>query len=106
MAHAKCWRKQGIITMAEGKPLSKDCRNRGRISEGKFEFKPELEDIHMNIEARLIEKIGDAGKTAHCARRNDQVALDIGFFTRDAVIHTIGEIVELQERAGGTGFKP
>jgi argininosuccinate lyase len=98
MAHAKMLAKQGIITMAEGKAIVEALAEIGEeISEGKFEFKPELEDIHMNIEARLIEKIGDAGKKLHTARsRNDQVALDIRLFTRDAIIHTIGEIIELQ----------
>jgi argininosuccinate lyase len=98
MAHAKMLAKQGIITMAEGKDIVEALAEIGEeISEGKFEFKQELEDIHMNIEARLIEKIGDAGKKLHTARsRNDQVALDIRLFTRDAIIHTIGEIIELQ----------
>jgi argininosuccinate lyase len=67
------------------------------ISKGKFKFNQELEDIHMNIEARLIEKIGDAGKKLHTARsRNDQVALDVRLFTRDAIGHTIGDIISLQ----------
>ena len=98
MAHAKMLAKQGIITMAEGKAIVEGLAEIGEeISEGKFQFKPELEDIHMNIEARLVEKLGDTGKKLHTARsRNDQVALDVRLFTRDAIIHTIGDIIELQ----------
>ena len=77
MAHAKMLAKQGIITMAEGKAIVEGLAEIGEeISEGKFQFKPELEDIHMNIEARLVEKLGDTGKKLHTARsRNDQIAL-------------------------------
>src|SRR5208283_6039389 len=89
---------QSIITQKEAAAIIKGLSRIGdEISEGKFQFKPELEDIHMNIEARLIEKLGDVGKKLHTARsRNDQVALDIRLYTRDAIFHTIGHIVELQ----------
>ena len=98
IAHAKMLAKQGIITAAEGKAIVDGLHEIGdEIAAGKFNFKPELEDIHINIEARLIEKIGEAGKKLHTSRsRNDQVALDTRLFARDAVIHTIGEIIELQ----------
>jgi argininosuccinate lyase len=98
MAHAKMLAKQGIISMAEGEAIVEGLNEIGdEISKGEFKFNQELEDIHMNIEARLIEKIGDAGKKLHTARsRNDQVALDVRLFTRDAIGHTIGDITSLQ----------
>jgi argininosuccinate lyase len=98
IAHARMLAKQSIITQKETEAIIKGLSSIGdEISEGKFQFKPELEDIHMNIEARLIEIIGDVGKKLHTARsRNDQVALDIRLYTRDAIFHTIGHIIELQ----------
>ena len=98
IAHARMLAKQSIITQKEAAAIIKGLSSIGEeISEGKFQFKPELEDIHMNIEARLIEIIGDVGKKLHTGRsRNDQVALDIRLYTRDAIFHTIGHIIELQ----------
>jgi argininosuccinate lyase len=98
IAHARMLGKQGIITATEADKIIEGLSGIGEeIAEGTFQFKPELEDIHINIESRLIEKIGDAGKKLHTARsRNDQVALDIRLYTRDAIIHTIGHILELQ----------
>ena len=56
------------------------------ISSGSFKFKTELEDIHMNIETRLIEKIGPVGGKLHTARsRNDQISLDIRMYLRDEI---------------------
>jgi argininosuccinate lyase len=98
MAHARMLAKQGIITEQEAVTIIKGLNGIAKeITQGKFQFKPELEDIHMNIESRLIEKVGDVGKKLHTARsRNDQVALDIRLFTRDAITHTITDIIELQ----------
>jgi len=99
IAHAKMLAKQGIITAAEGTQIIEALGEIAReIEQDKFEFKQELEDIHMNIEARLIEKIGDAGRKLHTARsRNDQVATDARLFVMTAVNLTIGGIRELQE---------
>src|SRR5512146_799653 len=79
IAHAKMLAKQGIISRKEASAITKGLTEiRGEIEADAFVFKPELEDIHMNIEARLIDKIGDAGRKLHTARsRNDQVALDM-----------------------------
>ena len=98
IAHARMLAKQGIITQKEADRIIEGLSNIGEeITEGKFPFKPELEDIHINIESRLIEKLGEVGKKLHTARsRNDQVALDIRLYTRDAILHTIGHIIELQ----------
>ena len=76
MAHARMLAKQGIISRKEGKQITDGLEAIAEeLVDGKFPLKPELEDIHMNIEARLIEKIGDVGRKLHTARsRNDQVA--------------------------------
>jgi argininosuccinate lyase len=59
---------------------------RGEIERGEFAWSTALEDVHMNIEARLTERIGDAGKRLHTGRsRNDQVATDIRLYLRDAI---------------------
>ncbi len=87
IAHGKMLGKTNIITMEESEiiidgleAILKD------IEDGKVEFKLELEDIHMNIEQLLIDKIGVLGKKLHTARsRNDQVALDIRLYLRDEV---------------------
>ena len=98
IAHARMLAKQGIITQKEAESIIEGLSSIGEeITAGKFPFKPELEDIHINIESRLIEKLGETGKKLHTARsRNDQVALDIRLYTRDAILHTIGHIIEMQ----------
>jgi argininosuccinate lyase len=82
IAHARMLAKQGIIAQKESDRIVKGLKEINReIEEGRFVFKEELEDIHMNIESALIEKIGDAGGKLHTARsRNDQVALDIRLY--------------------------
>jgi argininosuccinate lyase len=98
IAHARMLAKQGIISEQE-----KDSIIEGlgaiinEIEQGTFKFKPELEDVHMNIEAGLIEKIGEAGRKLHTARsRNDQIALDLRLYAKDAVNRTISGLKELQ----------
>ena len=90
--------KQGIITEKEAEKIIGGLASvREEIEQGKFEFKPELEDIHMAIEARLMEKVGEVGGKLHTARsRNDQVALDMRLFTREAISSTIAALRELQ----------
>ena len=87
IAHARMLARQGIITDKEAEAIINGLDGIQReIEQGKFQFKPELEDIHMNIEARLIEKIGEVGGKLHTARsRNDQVALDMRLFVKDAI---------------------
>jgi argininosuccinate lyase len=98
MAHARMLAKQGIISASDAELITKGLMIiREEIEEGEFEFREELEDIHMNIEARLIEKIGDAGARLHTARsRNDQIALDMRMFTKEAIEQTITGIRGLQ----------
>lgn len=82
LAHAEMLARQRIITRAEfGKIESGLMSILEEIDSGDFEFKHELEDIHMNIENRLFEKIGATAGKLHTARsRNDQVALDMRLF--------------------------
>lgn len=98
IAHAKMLAKQGIITAAEGKAIIKGLNEiRQEIEQGKFKFQSELEDIHMNIESRLAEKIGEAGGKLHTARsRNDQVATDLRLFTKEMINAATGKIRALQ----------
>jgi len=98
IAHAKMLAKQGIISAKEAETIINGLTAiKDEIKQGKFQFKPELEDIHMNIEARLIEKVGEVGGKLHTARsRNDQVALDMRLFVRDAILITIAGLKELQ----------
>ncbi len=87
MAHARMLGKIGILTDVDVKAICDGLSGiRDEIEAGTFEFKTELEDIHMNIEARLIERIGDAAARLHTARsRNDQVATDLRLWVRDAL---------------------
>lgn len=87
IAHAKMLAKQGIISKRDSVRIVEGLGEiRKEIEEGRFRFRAELEDIHMNIEAALIRKIGDAGGMLHTARsRNDQVALDVRLYVRAVV---------------------
>jgi argininosuccinate lyase len=98
IAHARMLAKQGIITRKEAATLVKGLKSVQReIEQGKFQFKLELEDIHMAIESRLMGKVGKVGGKLHTARsRNDQVALDLRLFARDAILGTVSELRELQ----------
>ena len=91
IAHARMLAKQGIITGEDAAAITQGLREIEReIEDGKFAWRPELEDIHMNVESRLHEKIGEVAGRLHTARsRNDQIALDVRMFTKDA----IGEIL-------------
>ena len=67
------------------------------IEAGKVEFSTDNEDIHMNIETLLTQRIGDAGKRLHTARsRNDQVALDFRMYVREEIGAVVSEILDLQ----------
>ena len=88
IAHATMLGKQGIIPIKDVEDIVSGLKAiLQRIEAGEFDFSVSLEDIHMNIEARLSEKIGDAGKRLHTGRsRNDQVALDIRLYLRDELV--------------------
>ena len=85
IAHAKMLGKCGVIPEKDSELIVKGLKEiLCEIEEGKAEFLIDAEDIHMNVETMLIEKIGDAGKRLHTGRsRNDQVALDIRMYLRD-----------------------
>ena len=98
LAHAEMLAKQKIITKDEAKEIT-DGLNQiaGEIEAGDFAFSATLEDIHMNIEARLKEIIGDVAGKLHTARsRNDQVATDFRLWTRDAISDLVAKIENLQ----------
>ncbi len=99
IAHAKMLAKQGIISKKEAETITKGLAAlKEEIEQGKFQFKPELEDIHMNIEARLIEKVGEVGGKLHTARsRNDQVALDMRLFAKEAITDTLSSLKKFQQ---------
>ena len=84
-AHAEMLGRQGIITQEESEKIQKGLDDiKEEIETGRFVYEDRLEDIHMHIESRLTEKIGDAAKKLHTARsRNDQVALDARLYLRD-----------------------
>ncbi len=99
IAHCEMLIQQEIISGEDGKAIL-DGLNQvaGEIERGEFEFKEEFEDIHMNIENRLREIIGDAAGRLHTARsRNDQVATDFRMWVRDAVETLCEQIEALQE---------
>ena len=87
LAHAKMLARQGIIPQADAKKIASGLQQvKKELDSGKFVFKTELEDIHMNIEARLTELIGDAGARLHTGRsRNDQIATDERLYLRQQV---------------------
>jgi argininosuccinate lyase len=99
IAHASMLAKQGIIEKADARKIVKGLKEiEKEIEQDKFQFKSELEDIHMSIEARLTEKIGQAGARLHTARsRNDQVALDLRLYTRSSIMETIKDLKQLQK---------
>lgn len=99
IAHTQMLAKQGIISTKDADTIIDVLRSiQEEIEQGKFQFKPELEDIHMAVEARLIEKVGDVGGRLHTARsRNDQIALDMRLFAKEAIADTLVKLKELQQ---------
>ncbi len=99
IAHARMLAKQGIISSEEARVITEGLLSiQEEIEQGKFDFKIELEDIHMNIEARLIEKVGEVGGKLHTARsRNDQVSLDLRLFVKEAIEDTCRKLKQLQK---------
>ncbi|HRJ70933.1 MAG TPA: argininosuccinate lyase [Terrimicrobiaceae bacterium] len=87
IAHARALVAAGILTDAEFAAIAGGLREiEDDIAAGRFEFRMELEDVHMNIESELTRRIGAAGAKLHTARsRNDQVALDLRLYLRDEI---------------------
>ncbi len=99
IAHARMLARQGIISEKDAELITMALTSiREEIEGGSLALRDDLEDIHMNIEARLIEKVGDVGRKLHTARsRNDQVALDMRLFAKEAISGSIEKLIELQK---------
>lgn len=100
IAHATMLADEGIILKKEANTIIKGLKQiEKEIEKGAFPFREELEDIHLNIEKRLIEKIGDVGGKIHTARsRNDQIALDMRLYLRREIDEIIDLIEEISVR--------
>ncbi|MEP2827574.1 argininosuccinate lyase [Parvibaculum sp.] len=98
-AHAAMLAETGIISRDDaGKIVAGLDEVLAEIENGKFEFRRDLEDIHMNVESRLSDLIGAAAGRLHTARsRNDQVATDFKLYIRDTLDHLDGQLRDLQE---------
>ena len=97
ISHSRMLKKIGIITNEEQKKIETGLGQiRKEIESGKFEYKIENEDIHMSIEVRLTEIIGDIGKKLHTARsRNDQVSQDVRLYLKDEIYIILNDLLEL-----------
>lgn len=97
-AHARMLGRVGVLTQAEVDTIVGGLEQVGReIEAGEFVFRRDLEDIHLNIEARLTALVGDVGKKLHTARsRNDQVALDMHLYAREQVVRLSAAVTGLQ----------
>jgi len=98
IAHAKMLGKCGIISMEDSRLIVKTLGEiLTDIENGKVEFMIDAEDIHMNVETILTQRIGDAGKRLHTGRsRNDQVALDIKMYIKDEIIKIKEMLISLE----------
>jgi len=106
LAHATVLRKVGILKPAEHAAITRGLKQITRdIESGKFKWKPELEDVHMNIEAALTRRT-PAGAKLHTGRsRNDQVALDMRLWLRDEIVALLAELADLQRALVRVGQK-
>jgi argininosuccinate lyase len=100
LAHAEMLAAQGIISQADHASIRQGMSTiRSEIESGAFEWKLDLEDVHLNIEARLTQLVGDAGKRLHTGRsRNDQVATDVRLWLRGE-IDAISQLLEQLQRS-------
>ncbi|MGI5920953.1 MAG: argininosuccinate lyase [Syntrophomonadaceae bacterium] len=99
MAHARMLGKQGIISGQESELIITALKEiEEELEQGRLHFTVEAEDVHMNIETFLTQKIGEVGKKLHTARsRNDQVALDIRLYLRDEIDEVRGLLLNLEQ---------
>ena len=99
LAHAEMLAAQGIIGAADHAAIQKGLAQiTQEVESGAFEWKLDLEDVHLNIEARLTQLVGDAGKRLHTGRsRNDQVATDVRLWLRDEIDLIDGLLTDLQK---------
>lgn len=98
IAHAEMLVDAGILSKADGKKIITGLKQvQKEIETDQFTFSRQLEDIHMNVESRLRELIGDAAGRLHTARsRNDQVATDFKLYVRDTIDHFLSQLTTLQ----------
>lgn len=99
IAHAKMLAAHGIISKEDQEKITKGLLSiKKEIDQGTFPFSVELEDIHMNIEKRLTEEIGDAGARLHTARsRNDQCALDLHMYMKRNIARLSEKLIAVLE---------
>ncbi len=98
IAHARMLGARGIITKSDADIIIKGLKSiQEEIEQGDFQFRADLEDIHLNIESRLFEKVGDVAGRLHTARsRNDQIASDMRLFLKKETGETIKTLKNLQ----------
>jgi len=103
MAHVRMLAAQGILPQADADSIMDGLGQvRDEIEAGSFPWRDELEDIHMNIERRLFDKIGDVAGKLHTARsRNDQVSLDMRLYAKEAIQGLVGGVHELRQALVG-----
>jgi len=99
IAHCRMLARTSIISEADASVLIEGLGEiKQEIERGNFQFDDGLEDIHMHIEARLIEKVGKSAQKLHTARsRNDQVALDVRMYLREESVNTIKRLISLSK---------
>lgn len=107
IAHAKMLAAHGIISKEDQEKITKGLQKiKKDIDEGHFNFSIELEDIHMNIEKKLTEDIGDAGARLHTARsRNDQCALDLHMYMKRQIGRLAEKLIAVEEALLGASKK-
>ena len=98
IAHARMLARQGIIPAEDAETIISGLKAvEGEIEAGEFSWDASLEDLHMNIERRLTELVGQAGGRLHTGRsRNDQIALDLRLYTKEVIRETVAELRGLQ----------
>jgi argininosuccinate lyase len=98
LAHAEMLAAQGVISAQDEADIRRGMAQiAGEIDDGSFDWKLELEDVHLNIEARLTQLVGDAGKRLHTGRsRNDQVATDVRLWLRGEIDALAGLLAAMQ----------
>lgn len=99
IAHASMLKRIGVLNEEECETITQGLEQiLAEIERGEFSWSVKLEDVHMNIESRLTERIGEAGKKLHTGRsRNDQVATDVRLYLRHEIDRITGEILRFQQ---------
>jgi argininosuccinate lyase len=105
IAHAEMLAQVGLLTPHECQQIVRGLSEiRAEIESGAFEFRLDREDVHMHVEAALIDRLGDVGRKLHTARsRNDQVATDVKLWVRDALDRIDARLVALQRSLVSAG---